>query len=59
MHVVTAPSASNSRIPSILPHCTQCGEKLVARQEGTALPIPRTGTQLCGDCDVYDLPHTD
>jgi hypothetical protein len=35
--------------------CTQCGEKLATQ----ALPARRTEVQICIDCSVYDLPHTD
>lgn len=37
----------------------QCGEKLVTHPSSEALPAPRTDVQICSDCSVHDLPHTD
>ena len=33
----------------------ECGEKLPTQ----ALPARRTEVNICSDCGVYDLPHTD
>lgn len=55
---VTTPSKQFA-IPAIERRCTQCGEKLVAQLKPVALPLPRTSVELCTDCGVHDLPHTD
>jgi len=46
-------------IPAIERRCTQCGEKMAAQLLTVALPQPRTAVELCSDCSVHDLPHTD
>jgi hypothetical protein len=45
---------------SIERRCVQCGEKLATHPQAmVALPSARTPVQLCSDCSVHDLPHTD
>ena len=40
--------------------CTQCGEKLATHHDSArVLPNARTRLELCSDCGVHDLPHTD
>jgi len=66
METAVTTSTRTLAIPAIEQRCAQCGEKLGSQRLAVALPTPRTsvepgaqGTQLCTDCGVHDLPHTD
>jgi hypothetical protein len=39
--------------------CMQCGEKLPTHPSSEVPPPARTDLEICNDCSVHDLPHTD
>jgi len=56
--VVTPPNKTPS--PYLLERrCPQCGENLATQSHRGAPPAARTRVELCNDCSVHDLPHTD
>lgn len=56
--VVTSPEKTPS-LYLLERRCSQCGENLATHLRLVAPPAARTQVELCNDCSVHDLPHTD